>query len=149
MRLLGRIVIIFLAFCLACLASGLTIAFGILGTALPAGDTDPVMHTIFLVAAFVGTTFTVTAAFLPLLGVIIVAEAFSLRSVIFYALAGIAIVVVAYYGSGLGNPYEESIDYPGPFTRGLQLALATGVVFGLTYWLFAGRRAGAWREPRP
>ena len=83
MRLLGRIVVIFLAFCLASLTSGLTIAFGILGTALPAGDTDPAMHTIFLVAAFVGTTFTVTAAFLPLLGVIIVAEAFSLRSVIF------------------------------------------------------------------
>jgi len=149
MRLLGRMVVILLAFCVACLASGLTIALGIFNSALPGGDTDPVMHTVFLVATFVGTTFTGSAAFLPLLGVIIVAEAFSLRSVVFYALAGIAIVVVAYYGSGLGNPYEESIDYPGPFTRGLQLALATGVVFGLTYWLFAGRRAGAWREPRP
>ena len=55
---------------------------------------------------------------------------------------------MAYYGTGLGNPYEESIDHAGPINRGLELAIAAGAVFGLAYWLIAGRKAGAWLDPR-
>ena len=102
----------------------------------------------FLIASFFGTSFAGAAAFLPLLLLAILTEAFRLRSFLFYALAGVAIALLAYYGTGLGNPYEESIDHAGPINRGLELAIAAGAVFGLAYWLVAGRKAGAWHEPR-
>ncbi len=45
---------------------------------------------------------------------------------------------------------EESIDEPPPpFTRPVQVAAASGAVFGLVYWLLAGRNAGRWRERLP
>jgi hypothetical protein len=149
MRFIGRIFVIFFAFLLASIAAGATIAYGLLGAEWQMMQADPVARGTFWAATFVGTSLTGFASFLPLLLVIILAEAFRLRSIIFYALAGVVIVLVAYYGSGLGNPYEESIDHAGPLTGGAELAMAAGAVFGLAYWLIAGRKAGAWRDARP
>ena len=45
------------------------------------------------------------------------------------------------------NRYEESIDHPPPpISREAEIAAAAGVVFGLVYWVIAGRKAGRWRE---
>ncbi len=149
MKLIGRIFVIFFAFLFASIAAGITIAFGLLGSEWQFLHGDPVAaRGGFLIASFFGTSFAGAAAFLPLLLLAILTEAFRLRSVMIYALAGVAIALLAYYGSGLGNPYEESIDHAGPINRGLELAIAAGAVFGLAYWLVAGRKAGAWREPR-
>jgi hypothetical protein len=148
MRLIGRLFVIFFAFLIACMAAGITIALGLLGSEWHAAPADPVLRAGFWVVSVLGTGLTGAASFLPLLLVVVLAEGFRLRSIIFYALAGIGIVLLAYYGSGLGNPYEESIDQPGPILRGLELAIAAGAVFGVTYWLIAGRRAGAWRDAR-
>ena len=148
MKLIGRIFVIFFAFLFASLAAGVTIAFGLLGSEWQFLDEDPVAARAgFWIASFFGTSFAAAAAFLPLLLLAILAEAFRLRSFPFYALAGVAIALLAYYGTGLGNPYEESIDQAGPINRGLELAIAAGAVFGLAYWLVAGRKAGAWHEP--
>lgn len=149
MQFIGRVFVVFFAFLLACLAAGLTIAFGLLGTEWQMMQADPAARVTFWLATAFGTSFTGAASFLPLLLLVILAEGFRLRSIAFYALAGVVIALVAYYGSGLGNPYEESIDYAGPITRGLELAIATGAVFGVVYWVIAGRKAGAWRDPRP
>lgn len=150
MKLIGRIFVIFFAFLFASIAAGITIAFGLLGSEWQFLQGDPVAaRGGFWIASFFGTSFAGAAAFLPLLLLAILTEAFRLRSVMIYALAGVAIALLAYYGSGLGNPYEESIDHAGPINRGLELAIAAGAVFGLVYWLVAGRRAGAWHEPRP
>ncbi len=149
MRLIGRIFVIFFAFLFASLAAGITIAFGLLGSEWQFLHADPVAaRGGFLIASFFGTSFAGAAAFLPLLLLAILTEAFRLRSFLIYALAGVAIALLAYYGTGLGNPYEESIDHAGPINRGLELAIAAGAVFGLAYWLVAGRKAGAWHEPR-
>lgn len=149
MKLIGRIFVIFFAFLFASIAAGITIAFGLLGSEWQFLQGDPVAaRGGFWIASFFGTSFAGAAAFLPLLLLAILTEAFRLRSVMIYALAGVAIALLAYYGSGLGNPYEESIDHAGPINRGLELAIAAGAVFGLVYWLVAGRRAGAWHEPR-
>jgi hypothetical protein len=150
MRFIGRIFVIFFAFLFACIAAGITIGFGLLGSELQSLQGDPVAaRGVFLIASFFGTSFAGTAAFLPLLLLAILTEAFRLRSFLFYAIAGVVIALLAYYGTGLGNPYEESIDHAGPINRGLELAIAAGAVFGLAYWLIAGRKAGAWLEPRP
>ncbi len=149
MRLIGRIFVIFFAFLFASLAAGITIAFGLLGSEWQFLREDPVAaRGGFLIASFFGTSFAGAAAFLPLLLLAILTEAFRLRSFLIYALAGVAIALLAYYGTGLGNPYEELIDHAGPINRGLELAIAAGAVFGLAYWLVAGRKAGAWYEPR-
>jgi hypothetical protein len=148
MRFIGRIFVIFFAFLLASMAAGMTLAFGMLGNEWQALQSEPVARGSFWVVSFFGTSFAGAAAFLPLLLLAIIAEAFRFRSVLFYGLAGTAIGVFIYYSSGLGNPYEESIDHAGPLTRGVELALAAGAVFGLSYWLIAGRKAGAWLDRR-
>ncbi len=149
MRFIGRVFVIFFAFLIACMAAGLTIAFGFFGQEWALMQSDPVARGTFWIATVVGTSFAGVKGFLPLLLVIILSEAFKLRSFIFYALAGIGIALTAYYGWGFANPYEESIDAPGPISHGLQQVVAAGVVFGLAYWLVAGRKAGKWLEPYP
>ena len=149
MRFIGRVFVIFFAFLIACLAAGLTFAFGLFGTEWQLMQSDPVARGSFWIATFIGTSFTGAKAFLPLLLVVIMAEAFKFRSIIFYALTGIGIALIAWYGLGFANPYEESIDAPGPINHGLQQVIAAGVVFGLAYWALAGRKAGKWLEPYP
>jgi hypothetical protein len=148
MRLIGRVFVIFFAFLIASMAAGITIALGLLAGEWDLLQADPVAQGAFWVTSAVGTSFAGAAGFMPLLLVAILAEAFRLRSAIFYALAGIGIALLAYYAWGFGNPYEESIDEAGPIARGIELVVAAGVVFGLTYWLIAGRKAGAWRDAR-
>ena len=149
MRFIGRVFVVFFAFLIACLAAGLTFALGLFGTEWQLMQSDPVARGTFWIATAIGTSFTGAKAFLPLLLVVILAEAFKFRSIIFYALAGVGIALVAWYGLGFVNPYEESIDQPGPISHGLQQVIAAGVVFGLTYWVLAGRKAGKWLEPYP
>jgi len=146
MSFIGRIFVIFFAFLIASMAAGMTIALGLLGPELHTFQSDPIARGGFWVVSFFGSSFTGAATFLPLLLLVVLAETFRLRSVLFYALAGVVIMLIAYYGSGLGNPYEESIDQAGPLTRQVELVIAAGAVFGLVYWAIAGRKAGAWRD---
>ena len=71
---------------------------------------------------------------------IALAEAFKVRSLLAHLVAGVAIMVVGYYASGLAPPsYEESIDHPPPpISRAAEIAAAAGAVFGLR--LLADRR---------
>ena len=64
-------------------------------------------------------------------------------------LLGAALLTFGLYGSGILPPsYEESIDHPPPpISRETEIAAAAGAVFGLVYWVIAGRNAGRWREP--
>jgi hypothetical protein len=149
MAFIGRIFVIFFAFLAACMAAGMTIALGLLAGQWQLLQTDPVAQGAFWITSALGTSVAGAAGFMPLLLVVVLTEAFRLRSAILYALAGVAIALFAYYGWGFGNPYEESIDQAGPIARGIELVIAAGVVFGLVYWLIAGRKAGAWRDARP
>ena len=80
---------------------------------------------------------------------VVLGEAFKIRSLLVHLAAGAAVLLLAYYGSGFARPYEESIDAAPPLVaREAELAAAAGAVFGLVYWLIAGRNAGRWREPR-
>ena len=148
MRFIGRVFVIFFGFIVACIAAGLTIALALLAGQWQLLQTDPVAQGSFWIASALGTSFAGAASFMPLLLVVIFAEALKLRSIVFYALAGVAIALTGYFGWGFGNPYEESIDQAGPLARGIEIMIAAGVVFGVAYWLVAGRRAGAWLEPR-
>ncbi len=135
---------------LASLAAGIAIAMGILGPDWYVFSGDVVERISFVVLVFFGASFTGAVGLLPMLILIAIAESFKIRSLLVHALAGAVMMLLGYYGSGLSNKrYEESIDRPPPpISRATEIAAAAGVVFGLTYWAIAGRRAGAWRERR-
>jgi putative copper export protein len=150
MALLGRIFVVIFAVLVASLAAGIVFAFGVLGPQWHGVTGDAFERGTFTVMVFVGAVSTGAIGLLPLALLIGVAEAFKLRSLLVNVLAGIAILMFAYYSSGLAPaPYEESIDRaPPPIRHETEVAIAAGAVFGLSYWLLAGRNAGRWREKR-
>jgi len=148
-RTLGRIIVIVFAVMLASMAAGIAIAMGVLGPQWHGFSGEIGERVGFWMLAFAATSFTGAVGLLPLVIMIAIAESFKIRSLLVHAAAGAAMLVIGYYGSGLSKPYEESIDRPPPpVAREVEIAAAAGVVFGLVYWVIAGRKAGRWREPR-
>ena len=146
MSLIGRILVIMVALLLAAVATGITTSFALLVFALQQLSSDPVENIMVWGATLFGTGAAAFSAFLPTLIAIALAEALSIRSALAYALGGAAIMLLAYYGAGFGWSYEESIDHAPPLiSRQTEIAVAAGAVFGLVYWMIAGRRAGLWR----
>lgn len=93
--------------------------------------------------AFLGTVFLVTGAIawfsvVPFAALVILMEAFALRSVILYAVAGGLV--------GGAFAFPELVDPRVLVDIRLHLATAAGVVGGFVYWVIAGRKAGAYRE---
>jgi hypothetical protein len=150
MALLGRIFVVIFAVLVASLAAGVAIAIGLLGPQWHAFAGDPFERAAFTVTVFFGAVLTGAIGLLPLAVLIGVAEALKVRSLLANALGGLAIMIFAYYSSALPPPsYEESIDHPPPpVSHDAEVAMAAGIVFGLTYWALAGRNAGRWRETR-
>ena len=147
MSLIGRIFVIIFAVMVASFAAGMAIATGVLGPQWHSISGDPAERFIFWGATFVGATATGAAGLLPLVILIALGETFKIRSLLANTAAGAVMVLLAYYGSGLAKPYEESIDQAPPaISRELEIAAAAGAVFGLVYWAIAGRKAGRWRE---
>lgn len=147
MALLGRIFVILFALWVATMAAGIVWSVGLLGSHWPAMSGDIEDRVVFWGAAFIASGITATLLFLPMLIAVVLAEAFSLRSILIYAIGGAALFLVAYGSAGFGRSYEESIDRAPPLvSREFQIAAGSGIAFGFVYWLIAGRRAGRWRE---
>jgi uncharacterized membrane protein YuzA (DUF378 family) len=150
MALLGRIFVVIFAVLIASLAAGVVIALGVLGPQWHVLAGDPFERGAFTVTVFIGAVVAGSIGLLPLAILVGIAEAFRIRSLVAYALAGVAVLMLGYYTSGLAPPpYEESIDHPPPPVRHeTEVAMAAGVAFGLAYWALAGRNAGRWRDKR-
>ena len=149
MAFIGRAFVISFALILASMAAGIAVAIGILGPQWHAFSGDFGERFVFWGTAFYATGLTGAVGLLPLVILIVLAEAYRVRSLLAYAAGGTLLFLIAYYGSGAPSTYEESIDHPPPpISREAQLAAAVGAVFGSTYWLIAGRNAGRWRERR-
>jgi hypothetical protein len=143
---LGRSIVILFALFMATAMAGIAAAIALLGAELHMVGADPVEHMFFWGTAAFASGVTVLVGFLPILIAVVLAEAFSIRSLVIQAAAGAAILLLGYYSAGFTGSYEESIDYPPPpISRQAEIAAAVGVVFGVTYWLIAGRNAGRWR----
>jgi phosphotransferase system glucose/maltose/N-acetylglucosamine-specific IIC component len=84
-------------------------------------------------------------ALLPALVVVLITEAFNIRSVLAYAIGGAVVGAACYLGL---VPFDtETLQFHGIVRRHLEVMTGAGIVAGVVYWLIAGRRAGAWREP--
>jgi hypothetical protein len=146
MALIWRVIVILFALWIATMAAGLVWSIGLLGAEWTSANTDPAGRVIFWGATFLASGITATLLFLPMLISVVLAEAFSLRSLLIYAIGGAALTLLAFYGTGFGRTYEESIDRaPPPISHEMEVAAAAGAAFGLVYWLVAGRNAGKWR----
>jgi hypothetical protein len=74
--------------------------------------------------------------------IVALAEGFVWRSVVVYAALGGALALALSYGFDLPGDIGESETY---LAREREVLAASGIAGGLVYWLFAGRRAGAWK----
>ena len=145
MSLLLRILMVMFALFVAIMAAGLTIAAGMFVPEWGMMETDPLDRAMFFVVAFFATSFAGAVAFLPAFLAVIVAEAFNIRSFLYYGTAGAVIGLLGYLGSNISARLEETTEIT-PVAHSLELAAAAGIVGGLVYWLLAGRNAGRWRD---
>jgi hypothetical protein len=142
MSIVARLLVMFFAYVLACVAAAAVFTFGMLaldsdnlssvGLPPPAG-----LVIVVVVAAIIGVI-----AALPAALIVVIAEAFGWRSVLFYAALGGALALILSFGLEVPKKIDQSDTF---FLRELQLLAASGIAGGFVYWLFAGRRAGSWK----
>jgi len=126
-----------LGYIAACVAAGLIMALALFGT-----GSDPEFVSYFIASVAIMTFWAGSVAFVPMAIVIVLAEAFAWRSMIFYLLVGGSIGLA---GDQIAAQYGllEFTD------QRLAILLAAGFVGGFAYWLIAGRLSGVTPPPRP
>jgi hypothetical protein len=143
MSLLWRLIVIAFAFLAASFAAGVVVVVAVMYPELSSLDLGPVDRDALAVMAGFGFIFVSGFALLPALIMALVTEAFTIRSLLFYALGG------ALFGLGVYLAYTPfdttAMSFAGVNRRELEVMTGAGIVAGLVYWAIAGRRAGAWR----
>jgi hypothetical protein len=146
MSLIGRLFVIFLAFCAACLVAGAIVVFAVLFPELSALDTGVINPDAINILIGFGFIFVSGFALLPAIIIVAITEAFNIRSVVAYALGGAVVGLACYLGLIPFDPATMTFD--GIVRRHLEVMSGAGIVGGLIYWVIAGRNAGAWRQSR-
>lgn len=150
MSLISRIIVILVALIVAVLvamfAAGSTIAVNFVMPDWFATDADPIEQARFFMYAFIVTSFG--NVLLAALVLIALAEAFRIRTFVYYGVVGGLAALLGYYTGDISARLENTTDI-APVSYGLQLVAAAGIIGGLVYWLIAGRKAGLWRDQGP
>jgi hypothetical protein len=145
MALIGRLIVICFGFLAACLVAGMIVVAAVMFpdfSDLGAGPTD---LGVFQILVGFGFIFISGFALLPAVIIALVTEAFSIRSLLAYAVGG-ALVGLACYLSLV--PFDtDTLHFEGIMRRHLEIMTGAGIVAGVVYWMVAGRSAGAWRDP--
>lgn len=146
MALIGRLFVILFAFLAACLVAGIIVLGAVLFpefTELGVGNIDPAINVVI----GIGFIFVSGFALLPAMIMAVITEAFGIRSVLAYAVAGALVGAACYLGLIPFDP--DTMKFDGIVRRHLEIMTGAGIVAGLVYWMIAGRNAGAWRsQPR-
>jgi phosphotransferase system glucose/maltose/N-acetylglucosamine-specific IIC component len=143
MALIGRLFVIAFGFLAACLVAGIIIVTAVLFPEFSDLGAGPVDQGVFQILVAFGFIFVSGFALLPAAIIALLTEAFSIRSVLAYAIGG-AVVGAACYLSLV--PYDtETWQFNGIVRRHMEIMTGAGIVAGLIYWMIAGRNAGAWR----
>ncbi len=146
MALIGRLFVIFFGFLAACLVAGIVVVTAVLFPDFSDLGAGPVDQSVIDILIGFGFIFISGFALLPAMIVALITEAFSIRSVLAYAIGG-ALVGVAGYLSLV--PFDtDTLRFEGIVRRHMEIMTGAGIVAGLVYWMVAGRNAGAWRAPR-
>lgn len=148
MTALFRITMMFVGYVWACIAASLVLA---LGTLTPQWDyffrslgmqSPEVRSAAMWIVVGLGALIIFVVGFLPTLLVILITEGFALRSVVVYGVIGAALALVMAFGLDFAG-YRAPADID--IAREREVFAAAGIAGGMVYWLFAGRRAGAWQ----
>ena len=146
MALIGRLFVILFGFLAACLVAGLIVVGAVLFPEFSdlsmGGAIDQSALNVVLGFGFI---FLSGFALLPALIVVLITEAFYVRSVLIYAVGGAIVGAACYLGLVPFDP--ATMQFDGIVRRHLEIMTGAGIVAGLVYWMIAGRNAGAWREP--
>jgi hypothetical protein len=143
MALIGRILIILLAFFAASLAAGMILVFAIVFPEWGSGRFG-FDEGSFAVVATIGFVVVGSFGFVPALMIALVTEALNIRSALIYATGGAVIGALSYLGIAHFDP--DTMTMIGGVRREVEIMAGAGIIAGLIYWLIAGRNAGAWRE---
>ena len=146
MPLIGRLFVVFFAFLAACFVAGMIVVVAVLYPEFSdfGGEIDQSAINVLLGFGFI---FLSGFALLPALIIVLITEAFYIRSMLAYALGGAIVGAACYLGL---VPFDTAtMHFDGIIRRHLEIMTGAGIVAGLIYWMIAGRSAGAWREPRP
>src|SRR5689334_24984720 len=146
MALIGRLFVIFFGFLLACFVAGIIVVGAVLYPEISdfGGQIDQSAINVILGFGFI---FLSGFALLPALIVVLITEAFYIRSMLAYAIGGAIVGAACYLGLVPFDP--QTLHFDGIVRRHLEIMTGAGIVAGLIYWMIAGRSAGAWRVPPP
>ena len=148
MALIGRLFVILFAFLAACLAAGMIVVVAVLFPEFSDLSDAPIDQSAINIVLGFGFIFISGFALLPALIVVLITEAFYIRSALAYAIGGGVVGLACYLGL---IPFDTTtLSFDGIVRRHLEIMTGAGIVAGMVYWLIAGRNAGAWRiPPRP
>ena len=147
MALIGRLFVVFFAFLAACFSAGMIVVGAVLYPEFSDLGGGPIDQGAIDVLLGFGFIFLSGFALLPALVVVLITEAFYIRSVLVYAVGGAIVGAACYLGL---VPFDtETLQFDGIVRRHLEIMTGAGIVAGLIYWMIAGRTAGAWRDPPP
>src|SRR4051812_30837648 len=146
MSLIGRIVVILFGLLAASLVAGAILVGAVLFPALSDLAEGPIDPSVLNIVLGFGLIFVSGFALLPALIVILLTEAFNIRSALAYAVGGGVVGLACYLGLVPFDP--ATLRFDGIVRRHLEIMTGAGIVAGVVYWMIAGRNAGAWREPR-
>ena len=145
-----RVIMMLVGYIWACIAASAVLTFGTLAPnwddldALrrSLGNTSGDVPTVALWSVIgIGAVIIFAIGFFPTLLAVVLTEGLKLRSIIVHALIGCALALAAVYGLDFGG-YVTAPNADMMHER--EVFAAAGIAGGLVYWLFAGRRAGAW-----
>jgi hypothetical protein len=142
LALFFRFFVVLFAFWLASFAAGTVLVLGAGAPELPRPDDWPLVWIVILTTS----AFIAAFAFAPAVVAILLTEAFGLRSILIYALAGGAVGLFCGYTLGFIERVPQ-FQITAPFGTNFELMAGAGIAAGLVYWLIAGRTAGGWRDP--
>lgn len=145
MALFLRSIVIAFAFLISCMAAAFVVAYGLVAPEIAGFKGSPEFFLMFLFLGGAAGVVTPFYVFAPSFIVIMIAEMFSLRSVLYYALAGALIGALAYFMTDIAARIAGKGTVV-PITQELRWLTAAGIIAGFVYWLIAGRSAGKWKN---
>jgi hypothetical protein len=145
MALIGRLVVIAIAFLAACLVAGMIIVGAVMFPEFSDLGSGPIDQGAIDIIIGFGFIFISGFALLPAMIIALITEAFYIRSALAYAVGGALVGLACYLGLVPFDP--QTLRFDGIVRRHMEIMTGAGIVAGIVYWLIAGRTAGAWREP--
>lgn len=147
MALIGRFFAILFGFLAACFVAGMVAVFALLFPEMAELDSFQIDGGALNLLIGFGFILVSGFALLPALFLVLITEAFFIRSLLSYAILGALAGMCTYLAFIPFDPVTMTFD--GIVRRHLEIMVGSGILGGVVYWLIAGRNAGAWRLARP